>query len=82
MENENEGSSVRRIPEEIFRVCAGCKFHHVEGWVYGHDFVTKNYSCRHPSFGKEMTIAFNSKREPHTPSWCPLLPVNQQNKIK
>lgn len=83
MENNNEGPSMREMPAQIQRVCGDCKFHKKQRWMSGHDHVTDNYSCTHPQFtnpvdasivmGGGKQIAFNSREEPTTPSWCPFL---------
>lgn len=85
---KQEGPEYINIPQHTNRVCGNCIYHKKERMMCGHDYVTDNYSCMHPEanpdgirqsiMGEGRIIAFNSRKEPATPSWCPYL--NQQPK--
>lgn len=84
MRNENkEGPSTRTIPERTEQVCINCKFFDIQPMMFGHNYVTKNYSCSHPDIvhewkgislhGGNRSISHNSTTMPSTPIWCPFL---------
>lgn len=83
MKEKNEGPEFREIPSRRQQICGDCKYHNVQRFMCGHDYVTDNYSCTHPEADKNglesvlgqkgRTIAFNSRETPSTPHWCPFL---------
>ena len=82
MSNNNNGPTIRTIPQQRELVCNGCKFLNRVAHLRGHDRCTDNYYCQHPDvqdkygfsfdIGKGANIHFNHEGYCQTPDWCPL----------
>lgn len=84
-----EGFSIRKIPEQSYKICNGCEYLNTSAMMRGHKSVTNNFTCTHPEFEGESglfsnkrgrQIHFNHEGDCATPNWCPFLNKKQNEK--
>ena len=86
-----EGFIIRKIPEQVTKICNGCTYLKTDAMMRGHKSVTNNFACTHPDFNSEhqlmttrpgRTIYFNHEGDCDTPNWCPFLKPKQNETTK
>lgn len=84
--NEHEGPSVRRIPEQVYNTCIGCKWHKREMIRSGKNPEYLRH-CTHPMWkdmihpiweghGREI-----EREDDRTPGWCPVAGTDKTEQV-
>jgi hypothetical protein len=80
----HEGPTIRRIPEQVYNTCTGCKWYKHQLVRSGRDPVYID-SCHHPVWTERRYNMFQEEsmrliEGSETPVWCPVVGIIEQTK--